>query len=106
VVLPAGGRGVDQNGNGSIDSSEGLFATGAQTDLVVRDGLEQTVADTMQLVRAVQGGVDVDGNGSVALDAVTFTILDNHSEALTGLFFLVLSRMFMQVFQMFPVALL
>ncbi len=69
VVLPAGGRGVDQNGNGLIDSSEGLFAAGAQTDLVVRDGLEQTVADTMQLVRAVQGGVDVDGNGSVALDA-------------------------------------
>jgi Bacterial virulence factor lipase N-terminal len=69
VVLPAGGRGVDQNGNGVIDAFEGLFATGAQTDLAARDGVQQTVADLMQVVRAVQGGVDVDGNGSVALDA-------------------------------------
>ena len=69
VVLPAGGRGVDQNGNGAIDSTEGLFATGAQTDIAVRDGIEQTVADLMQVVRTIQGGVDVEGNGSVALDA-------------------------------------
>ncbi|HEX7315182.1 MAG TPA: Ig-like domain-containing protein [Pyrinomonadaceae bacterium] len=69
VVLPGGGRGVDQNGNALIDSTEGLFATGAQRDIGARDGLQQTAADLMQVVRAVQGGVDVDGNGSVALDA-------------------------------------
>jgi fermentation-respiration switch protein FrsA (DUF1100 family) len=69
VVLPAGGRGLDQNGNAAIDSSEGLFATGAQTDIAARDGIEQTVADLMQVVRTIQGGVDVEGNGSVALDA-------------------------------------
>ena len=69
VVLSAGGRGVDQNGDGAIDSVEGLFASGAQTDIVVRDGIEQTVADLMQVVRAIQGGVDVEGNGSVSLDA-------------------------------------
>ncbi|HYL10951.1 MAG TPA: hypothetical protein VEU31_09455 [Candidatus Acidoferrales bacterium] len=67
VVLSAGGRGVDQNGDGIIDSTEGLFATGAETDLASRDGLEQTVADLMQVVRAIQGGVHVDGSG-VALD--------------------------------------
>jgi hypothetical protein len=66
VVLPAGGRGVDQNGNGAIDSTEGLFATGAQSDIASRDGLVQTVADLMQVVRAVQGGVDVDGVGPSA----------------------------------------
>ena len=69
VVLPAGGRGVDQNANAVIDSTEGLFATGAQRDIASRDGLQQTVADLMQVVRAVQGGVDVDGNGSGDLDA-------------------------------------
>ena len=69
VVLPAGGRGVDQNGNTSIDAFEGLLATGAQSDFAARDGVQQTVADLMQLVRAVQGGVDVDNNGSAALDA-------------------------------------
>jgi hypothetical protein len=68
VVLPAGGRGVDQNGNGGIDSTEGLFAAGAQRSIFVRDGLQQTVADLMQVVRAIQGGVDVDGNGSRSLD--------------------------------------
>jgi hypothetical protein len=69
VVLPAGGRGVDQNGDGVIDSTEGLYASGAHTDIAVRDGIEQTVADLMQVVRAIQGGVDVDGNGSMSLDA-------------------------------------
>lgn len=68
TVLSAGGRGVDQNGSGTIDSSEGLFATGAQTDLTIRDGLQQTTADLMQVARAIQGGVDVDGGG-VTLDA-------------------------------------
>ena len=33
-----------------------------------RDGLQQTVADLMQVVRAIQGGIDVNGDGSVALD--------------------------------------
>ncbi len=69
VVLPAGGRGLDQNANGVSDSTEGLFATGSQTYIASRDGLRQTVADLMQVVRAVQGGIDVDGNGSTALDA-------------------------------------
>lgn len=68
VVLPAGGRGVDQDADGVIDSTEGLFATSAHTDISLRDGLEQTVADLMQVVRAIQGGVDVDGSGSSALD--------------------------------------
>lgn len=69
VVLPAGGRSFDQNGNGVIDATEGLFASGAQMDIGARDGVEQTVADLMQIVRAVQGGIDVNGNGSAALDA-------------------------------------
>jgi len=69
VVLPAGGRGVDQNGNGLIEPFEGLLATGAQADLAARDGVQQTVADLMQVVRVIQGGVDVDNSGFAALDA-------------------------------------
>lgn len=69
TVLPAGGRGVDQNGDGVIQSTEGLFATGAQSDLASRDGLIQTVADLMQVVRAIQGGIDVNGDGHADLDA-------------------------------------
>jgi len=68
TVLSAGGRGVDRNGDGIINSVEGLFSTGAQSDLTIRDGMQQTTADVMQVVRAIQGGVHVDGSG-VSLDA-------------------------------------
>ena len=67
VVVPAGGRGIDQDGNGSIDSTEGSSAAPPRTAIGNRDGLRQTVADLMQLVRVVQGGVDVDGDGSTDL---------------------------------------
>lgn len=68
TILPAGGRGVDQNGNGTFDSTEGLFSTGAQSDLGNRDGLQQTVADLMQVVRAIQGGIDANGDGVADLN--------------------------------------
>ena len=69
VVVPSGGRGIDQDGNGSIDSTEGVGAVGALTIVSSRDGLRQTVADLMQLVRQIQVGVDVDGDGAADLDA-------------------------------------
>jgi len=68
VVLPSGGRGFDQDGNGTIDSTEGVSAVGANSIVSSRDGLRQTVVDIMQLVRQIQTGVDVDGNGSVDID--------------------------------------
>ena len=69
VSVPAGGRGFDQDGNGAIDSTEGVGAVGALSVVSSRDGLRQTVADLMQLVRHIEAGVDVDGDGSVDLDA-------------------------------------
>jgi hypothetical protein len=69
TVLSAGGRGVDQNSSGTFDSFEGLFALGAQIDIASRDGIQQTVADLMQVVRMIQGGVDVENTGSASLDA-------------------------------------
>ena len=69
VVVPSGGRGFDQDGNGTIDSTEGVSAVGALSIVSSRDGLRQTVADLMQLVREVQVGVDVDGDGQADLDA-------------------------------------
>ncbi len=69
VVVNAGGRGIDQDGNGSIDSTEGSSAAAPRTIVGSRDGLRQTVADIMQLVREVQVGMDVDGDGVADLDA-------------------------------------
>ena len=68
VVVPAGGRGFDQNGDGVIGSTEGVGAVGANAIISSRDGLRQTVVDIMQLVRQIEVGVDVEGDGSVDLD--------------------------------------
>jgi hypothetical protein len=69
VVFPDGGRGIDQDGNTTIDSTEGVNAAPPRNIIGNRDGLRQTVADLMQLVRVIQVGVDVDGDGVADLDA-------------------------------------
>ena len=69
VVVPAGGRGIDQDGDGNIASTEGSSAAPPRAIIGSRDGLRQTVVDLMQLVRQVEAGIDVDGDGSVDLDA-------------------------------------
>ncbi|MEJ8809855.1 Ig-like domain-containing protein [Variovorax ureilyticus] len=68
ITVPSGGRGFDQDGNGTIDSTEGVSAVGPVTIVSSRDGLRQTVIDLMQLVRQIQAGIDVDGDGSVDID--------------------------------------
>jgi hypothetical protein len=69
VVVPAGGRGIDQDGNGIIDSTEGSSAAPPRAIISSRDGLRQTVVDLMQLVRQIEAGVDVDGDGTADLNA-------------------------------------
>ena len=64
--LPAYGRGVDQNADAAIGSTEGSSATGPATSVGSRDALRQTAADIMTLVRAV-GGTDVDADGKADL---------------------------------------
>jgi hypothetical protein len=68
VTLPAGGRGIDQDGDHVIGGSEGLYATAPRTIIGETDGNRQTVVDFMQLVRVIQVGMDVDGNGGRDLD--------------------------------------
>jgi hypothetical protein len=61
TTIPAYGRGVDQNGDRAIESTEGSSATGAAAAQSSRDALRQTAADVMTLVRSL-GGTDVDGD--------------------------------------------
>ncbi|HET9208239.1 MAG TPA: Ig-like domain-containing protein [Burkholderiaceae bacterium] len=67
VKVPAGGRGIDQNGDGSIGNTEGSGADGLRNIISSRDALRQTTIDLMQLIRQIEAGVDVDGDGSVDL---------------------------------------
>jgi hypothetical protein len=59
------GRGVDLDADGRIKATEGLtpLPGEALAALSVRDGLRQQVVDLMAFVRAVGGGLDVDGDG-------------------------------------------
>lgn len=69
VTFTEGGRGFDQNRDGVIESREGDEATAPRTLQLNRDGLIQTLGDLMQLVRMIEVGVDVEGDGSRDLDA-------------------------------------
>jgi hypothetical protein len=60
VQIPEGGRAVDQNGDGIIDSDEGHSQSGGPILAGTRDGDQQTVADMMQLVREIQIGIDIE----------------------------------------------
>ncbi|HEU4892638.1 MAG TPA: hypothetical protein VFT47_13875, partial [Vicinamibacterales bacterium] len=68
VTFPAGGRGIDQDGNGSIGDSEGLSTTRPRIAVGLSDGYRQTAADLMQLARVIQVGIDADGDGLRDLD--------------------------------------
>jgi pimeloyl-ACP methyl ester carboxylesterase len=68
TTLTAGGRSVDLNGDGIIEGDEGCVLV-APIGFGTRDCLRQTVVDLMQLVRAIQQGIDLDGDGKPDLDA-------------------------------------
>ena len=69
LTFPAGGRGIDQDGNMTIDSTEGVSAVGVNALIGNRDGLRQTTIDLMQLVKEIEAGIDIDGDGSADLSA-------------------------------------
>jgi hypothetical protein len=68
TTFPEGGRGIDQNGDGTIDATEGVDAAPTKGIISNRDGLRQTTIDLMQLVREIQVGVDADGDSVADLD--------------------------------------
>ena len=68
VTIPAPGRGSDLDGDGFITAGDGAFGIGPLAAFN-RDSNQQTAADWMQLVREIQVGMDVDGDGQPDLDA-------------------------------------
>jgi hypothetical protein len=68
ITLPAGGRGIDTNADGQITAREGSLAVAPREILWDRHARIQTAADLMQLVRVIEVGIDVDGDGASDLD--------------------------------------
>ena len=69
LVFPDAGRGVDQNGDNVIGPVEGSRAAGKRSwTIAERDAFRQTIIDFMQLVRVIEVGMDVDGDGSADID--------------------------------------
>ena len=68
VTFSAGGRGIDQDGDGTIAGNEGLSTAPPRDIVFFTDGIRQTAADLMQLVRVIEVGMDVDGDGQHDLD--------------------------------------
>jgi virulence factor lipase-like protein len=71
LTIPDQGRSIDQDGNNVIGNGEGSVAAAPALNWTIgeRDGYRQTVADLIQLVRVIEQGMDVDGDGSPELDA-------------------------------------
>jgi len=88
VVVPGGGRGFDQSGDGAIGSTEGSSAAAPRTLIGSADALRQTTVDLMQLVRQIQAGVDVDGDGAPDLDAGRVYYFGQSFGAIYGTIFL------------------
>jgi hypothetical protein len=88
VTLSAGGRGIDQDGNGTIDSTEGVNAAPPRTLVASGDGLRQTTIDLMQLVRQIEVGVDADGDGARDLDAGRISYFGQSFGGIYGTIFL------------------
>jgi hypothetical protein len=68
VTFSAGGRAIDQNGDHVFANPEGSDAAAPHAIVGDTDGFRQTDADLMQLVREIEVGMDVQGNGSRDLD--------------------------------------
>jgi len=85
VAFPSGGRGIDQNQDGVIESNEGCAAARPRALIFRTDCIRQTVADMMQLVRVIEVGVDFDGDGVPDLDPSRIYYFGNSFGGTTGM---------------------
>ena len=81
VTVGAPGSGDDADGNGTIDAWEPRFAPRPHAVLGNAGTGVQTAALHLQLVRALQAGVDVDGDGATDLDASRIYLMGHSAGA-------------------------
>jgi len=90
VTVPAGGRGVDQDGNGEVTAIEGSSAGGPRSLVGTTDALRQAAADLMQLTRQIDTGLDYDGDGSADFDRSRIYYIGQSFGGIYGALFLAL----------------
>ena len=85
TTVPAYARGTDQNGDGTITSFEGssTLPNGATAAVSNRDGLRQTAADDMTLLRAVARGLSISGTPATELRT---TGIDYEGQSFGGIY--------------------
>jgi hypothetical protein len=70
LTIPDAGRSYDQDGNNQIAGNEGSTAAANRLWTIGEsDAQKQTAIDLIQLVRVIEIGMDVDGDGVADLDA-------------------------------------
>lgn len=85
----SGGRSFDANADGTIAANEGSFARGPKQWVVgERDTSRQTAIDLVQLVRVIEAGLDVDGDGSADVDRSRIFYYGNSNGSMYGTLFL------------------
>jgi hypothetical protein len=71
LTIPDAGRSYDQDGNNQIGGNEGSTAAASRLWTIGEsDAQKQTAIDLLQLVRVIEVGVDVDGDGAADLDSL------------------------------------
>ena len=91
LVVPDAGRGIDQDGDNVIGLTEGASAAAPRLWTIgVRDSNRQNAIDLLQLVRVIEVGMDVNGDGSPDLDPNRIFFFGNSAGAGYGAIFLAL----------------
>jgi hypothetical protein len=91
LTIPDRGRSYDQDGNNMIGATEGSVAAPPRAWTIgERDGYRQTAIDLMQLVRVIEIGMDVDGDGSWDVDPGRIFHFGNSAGAMHGTMFVAL----------------
>jgi hypothetical protein len=69
LTVPDAGRGIDQNNDNTVGSTEGSDAARPRLwTIAQRDAQRQTVIDFMQLARVIEMGMDIDGDAIADID--------------------------------------
>ena len=81
----AWGRSTDVDGNGTIANAEGAQAGPPKGLLLASQSILQSTIDYMQLVRVIEAGIDIDGNGTPDVDASRIYYAGSSNGALVGI---------------------